>query len=114
MDPPAALREGAVLRCAAHLGPLRFDWTLEVTEYDHPRSFVDVQTQGPFGRYIHTHVFEPHGSATRLIDAVDYELPGGPFSELASRIGFENRLRDVLRTTQRRTRELLEKAQRNR
>ncbi len=108
-DPPSSLRKGAHLRCDIHLGPLRFDWTIEIIEYSPPRQFTDTQREGPFQHYTHTHAFESSDNGTLLTDVVKYELPPGSFSELASRIGLEERIIDVLRYGQNVTKTLLEK-----
>lgn len=108
-DPPSQIREGALLHCNIHLGPLRFEWRVEVTEYSPPRRFIDVQREGPFQHFAHTHTFEATGHGTRLTDVVEYELPPGSFSELASRIGLDERIIDVLRYGQSVTKTLIEK-----
>jgi ligand-binding SRPBCC domain-containing protein len=108
-DPPSRLREGALLQCNILLGPLRFEWKTEVTEYSPPRHFVDVQREGPFEHFSHTHTFEANGNGTRLIDVVEFELPPGSFTELASRIGLSDRIIDVLQYGQKVTKALIEK-----
>jgi ligand-binding SRPBCC domain-containing protein len=106
---PPRLYLGALVRCVMHVGPLRFDWKIEVTEHDSPFRFADSQKSGPFRRYVHTHLIQPDGKSTRLTDTIEYELPIGPFAELANRVGFQNRLLDVLKMGQQSTKELLEK-----
>jgi len=108
-DPPSRLRRGTLLRCDIHLGPLRFDWKMEIAEYSPPQRFIDIQREGPFKHYAHTHTFEENTKGTRLIDVVEYELPLGSFTELASRIGFDDRIRDVLQHGQKATKALIEK-----
>jgi ligand-binding SRPBCC domain-containing protein len=55
--------------------PLR--WTSEITVWEPPERFVDVQVRGPYRRWHHTHRFEDLGSTTRVIDEVEYAVPGG-------------------------------------
>ena len=109
-DAPPKLRLGARLRCMMFVGPFGFDWRLEITDYAPPHRFVDEQKEGPFRRYAHTHLIEERGRWTRLTDIIEYEMPPGPLAELASRIGFRNRLQDVIEHAQRATRALLERS----
>lgn len=105
---PERLHQGAKLKYVMHIGPLRFDWEAEITVYQPPSRFVDVQRSGPFRSFEHDHRFEAEGKATRLIDAVEYELPFGPLSELAARVQINARLSELLEFGQRSTRAILE------
>jgi len=113
VEVPKKLKRGAVLKYAMHVGPLRFDWTGEVVEYEAPSQFVDIQAEGPFKNYRHTHVFVPEGAGTRMTDTIEYELPLGPLAELANRIHFQSRLEEVLEHGQQITRTLLEKGRKS-
>ncbi|HUO40593.1 MAG TPA: TIGR01777 family oxidoreductase, partial [Mycobacterium sp.] len=70
------------------LGPTHVRWVAEHQDYIEGRQFRDVQVEGPFARWKHTHRFEPDGPhASFLEDRIDYALPfgaagalvGGPF-----------------------------------
>ena len=63
-------------RVELRVGPFR--WVALHTEYQKNRLFVDEQIEGPMNWWVHRHQFEPAGvGRTRLIDHVDYLLPGG-------------------------------------
>jgi uncharacterized protein len=75
--------------------------------------FQDVQRDGPFARWIHTHRMEPAPDGTsELVDEIDYQLPIGPLGqavagwyveqELAQLFAFrhERTRRDLLRHRQ--------------
>lgn len=53
------------------------NWTTEIRKWDPPYRFVDVQLQGPYHLWHHTHRFESHDGGTRMIDVVRYSLPLG-------------------------------------
>lgn len=108
IEAPAKLSQGARLVCIMLVGPLRFDWQIEINEYQPPHRFSDIQTTGPFGRYEHIHLFGEEDGATRLSDVIEYELPSS-LADLASRVGFADRLKDVLVHGQEVTRALVEK-----
>jgi len=66
----------AVLRIGP--GPLALRWVAEHHDVIPGRQFRDRQVQGPFPYWDHTHRFEPLGAeASRLVDRIEYELPGG-------------------------------------
>ncbi len=107
VEAPSKLLQGARMVCVMFVGPLRFDWQIEISEFQPPHRFTDVQTAGPFRKYLHTHLFGEEAGATRLSDVVEFELPL-PLAGLASRVGFVDRLKDVLVQGQQATRAVLE------
>lgn len=67
-------------------------------------SFCDVMESGPFAEWEHTHQFFADDDRTRLVDRIEYSLPGGPLGRAVSplgRIGFEPMFRDRHRRTKR-------------
>ena len=58
-------------------------WRTQIAVWDPPRRFVDVQLDGPYRLWHHTHEFEPEGEGTRMTDVVRYALPLGPLGEIA-------------------------------
>lgn len=81
--PPDVMRTGARIqyRLALHGLPLR--WLTEITQWDPPHRFVDLQLRGPYRLWHHTHSFEPAGDGVLMRDVVRYALPLGPLGELA-------------------------------
>jgi ligand-binding SRPBCC domain-containing protein len=69
--------------------------------------FRDVMEAGPFDQWKHTHQFFADGSRTRLVDRVEYRLPGGRLGRAASPLGRLG-LAPMFRDRHRRTRRLLE------
>jgi uncharacterized protein (TIGR01777 family) len=60
------------------VGPVTRRWVAVHRDNVPGVQFADEQVQGPFARWVHTHRFEPLPDGTcRLIDHVEYELPGG-------------------------------------
>jgi ligand-binding SRPBCC domain-containing protein len=83
VEPSPGIRDGdhGVLR--VRFGPFRILWKFEHRDYIEGRRFQDVQTTGPFRRWVHTHSFTPDGaSACRLEDRIEYELPFGALGNL--------------------------------
>ena len=68
------------------LGPTHMRWVAEHRDYIEGRQFRDVQVEGPFARWEHTHRFEPDGPhACCLEDRIEYALPFGPAAALIGR-----------------------------
>ncbi len=67
------------------LGPVRQRWVAQHRGAVPGREFVDEQVEGPFRRWVHSHIFEPVGANhCRYVDRIEYELPGGAFGALAA------------------------------
>lgn len=70
------IRDGDRLVMEMGRPPATMRWVAEHRDYRPGESFCDVQLQGPFARWIHTHRVEPDGAdACRLVDDIEYELP---------------------------------------
>ncbi len=71
------MRPGALIdyRIRIHGIPVR--WRTEITVWEPPYRFVDVQRRGPYRRWVHTHSFEEHPDGTRCLDHVEYAVWGG-------------------------------------
>jgi ligand-binding SRPBCC domain-containing protein len=62
-------------RLRLHRIPLR--WRSEITVWEPPYRFVDVQRKGPYRLWEHEHRFDGIGGATRVRDRVRYSVLGG-------------------------------------
>ena len=71
------MQPGALIdyRIRVHALPIR--WRTEITEWDPPHRFVDVQLRGPYTLWHHTHMFDEKGGGTLCIDKVNYRPRGG-------------------------------------
>jgi len=57
------------------LGLYTARWVAEHTAYDPPRMFEDIQVSGPFAKWRHRHIIEPHAHGALLRDEIEYEPP---------------------------------------
>lgn len=64
--------------------PIR--WRTQITAWDPPDRFEDMQLVGPYRHWRHTHLFESAGQGTRMTDVVHYSLPFGLVGALAHRL----------------------------
>lgn len=80
---PIAPGSTTILRVA--VGPFRRRWVARITSCTPAREFVDLQVEGPFAFWEHTHRMVPDGAdACWLEDSVSYTLPGGWLGHVAA------------------------------
>jgi uncharacterized protein (TIGR01777 family) len=77
IEEQATVVNGSRVRLRLKRGPFRVRWIAEHRDVEPGRGFTDIQTAGPFKRWIHQHEFEASDGATVLRDRIDYEIPGG-------------------------------------
>lgn len=80
---PAPVQKGTRIRYALRWRIFPIRWTSEITEWEPPVRFADVQRQGPYSLWHHTHRFVAEGDGTRIYDEVQYLLPLGIVGRLA-------------------------------
>ena len=73
---PCELRGGALIDYRLRLRGIPLRWQSEITVWEPPRRFVDIQRRGPYRRWDHTHIFEEEAGGTMVHDQVLYALPG--------------------------------------
>lgn len=78
------IEAGARVVLRLPVGPISVRWVAEHTDCVEGRMFRDVQVEGPFARWEHTHRFEPDGDGASILeDRIDYALPLGGLGRLA-------------------------------
>ncbi|NJR23490.1 MAG: SRPBCC family protein [Richelia sp. CSU_2_1] len=88
---------GAISEFRLLLGPIPVKWVATHTECDRPYLFVDEQTEGPMASWIHRHEFAAENGMTRLTDAIEFAIPGGPVVDLLLGWWVKLRLADMFR-----------------
>jgi hypothetical protein len=73
---PVEMKQGTLIdyRLRVHGLPMR--WQSEITVWEPPHRFVDVQRRGPYRQWIHEHGFEEIDGGTLVRDRVEYAVPG--------------------------------------
>lgn len=81
---PIEMRAGTLIEYRLRLHRLPIRWLTRIEVWEPGRRFVDVQVQGPYRLWHHTHEFKSVGhDATLIRDIVRYALPLGPIGALA-------------------------------
>ena len=85
--------------CAIPYLPMHEKWMARITAFSLNEYFTDVQQQGPFRRWEHTHSFEAktiNGREGTLIrDHVEYEVGFGVIGRILERLMFKRILRST-------------------
>ncbi len=83
---------------------------MEHRDYTPGERFTDVQIEGPFTRWAHTHTMEPADDGTSiLIDHIDYELPLGLLGDIGGGWFVRRQLEQLFEFRHERTRADLER-----
>jgi ligand-binding SRPBCC domain-containing protein len=80
-------------RLSWHGVPLR--WTTEITRWNPPVDFEDIQLSGPYKLWRHTHRFRAHNGGTQMTDTVEYTLPLGLLGRVAHAVQVRRNLEKI-------------------
>jgi hypothetical protein len=69
-------------RLKIHGFPIK--WQSEITDWQPPGKFSDVQNKGPCKKWSHTHEFYEMGPGTLMADIVRYQIPAGIFGRVVA------------------------------
>lgn len=82
------------------LGLLTFRWHSEITEWNPPYRFKDVQLKGPYKVWEHVHSFEEKDGVTYMTDEVKYLSPGLFLEPLIDKFFVRKRIEEIFRYRQ--------------
>jgi len=74
---PIRMEEGRLIDYRLRLRGLPLSWRSRIDAWSPPERFVDRQVKGPYRLWVHEHRFLPEAGGTRVIDRVEYAVPGG-------------------------------------
>ena len=77
LSPPGPIRKGTRIDYRLRLHGIPIRWQSEITVWEPPLRFVDVQRKGPYRTWIHEHTFELGDGGTWIRDHVQYATLGG-------------------------------------
>lgn len=72
---PIDMRRGTLIDYRIRIRGIPIRWRTEITEWDPPHRFIDVQLKGPYQWWHHEHRFEPCKEGTRIVDEVEFRAP---------------------------------------
>ena len=96
---PIEMAVGTIIEYRIRVRGVPVNWRSEITEWQPPFAFCDVQLRGPYRFWVHRHTFEEKPGGTLVTDHVDYGVLGGA---LVNRLFVAGELRRIF--TYRKTR----------
>ena len=104
------VRKGSIIRLTLSVAMSRITWNSQIAECDPNHYFIDEQleNQGPFKRWKHTHRFTVVGRGTQITDYVEYEMPFGLLGKIVERVFGRLIIKSMFDARSRATRSFLE------
>ncbi|MEO6828179.1 MAG: SRPBCC family protein [Acidobacteriaceae bacterium] len=92
---PIEIAAGTIIdyRLSWHGIPLR--WKTEITTWEPPNCFVDLQLKGPYRLWHHTHRFRASAGGTQILDSVQYALPFGVLGRLVHTLSVRRNVEEI-------------------
>ena len=88
---------GAISEFRIMLLVIPVHWLAEHIQCQTNEVFVDTQVSGPMKSWLHRHQFVSEEGKTKLIDSIEYEIPGGWLAEFILGWWVNSRLKDMFR-----------------
>lgn len=92
---PILMKKGALIDYSIKICGVRCLWQTEITKYNPPHEFQDIQLKGPYKMWHHSHFFEETDKGTRMTDEVDYAIGYGVFGTLANILFVKRQLKQI-------------------
>ena len=83
---PLEMKKGTTIEYRLKIYHVPVYWKTEITVWEPPFRFIDVQLKGPYRKWIHEHRFEKLEAGTKMTDLVEYAVPGGPFASIINKV----------------------------
>ncbi|MFK4850090.1 SRPBCC family protein [Microbacterium sp. ZW T6_19] len=91
-----AFAEGSTVTWRAKHFGIPFRLRSVVFDIHPPHRFCDRQLSGPFGAFLHEHVFEEHPRGTLMRDTITFRSPAGPIGRLVDRLFMREYMRRLI------------------
>lgn len=95
VNAPRVLERGSLLDYRLRLFGVPIRWRTEIVEWRPPFGFTDVQVEGPYRRWEHTHRLSRVPRGTEIYDHVVYRLPYEPIAALLAPVTVRPWLRAI-------------------
>lgn len=74
---PGKIQRGKRLSYQIKVKGFRVYWQSEITVWEPPSRFVDIQRRGPYKSWEHEHIFIEQNGGTLMRDRISYDVFGG-------------------------------------
>lgn len=76
------IEKGSLINYKLKIHQLPIAWRTEISQYQEPDFFQDIQLKGPYKKWHHTHLFSNLGEGTLIEDKIDFQVPLGHIGRL--------------------------------
>ena len=105
---PIVMKAGTIIDYKLKVHHIPLSWQTEISEWDPPYRFTDIQVRGPYRKWIHQHIFENSGSGTRMKDLLEYAIPGGILSSIINHLLVRKDIESIFQFREKRYREIFQ------
>ena len=93
--PPSPLAEGSRIEYRIRWASLCLRWVTRITRWNPPAEFADLQEEGPYAFWVHTHRFRAEEGGATMEDHVEYSLPFGLLGRFVHALSVRRRLEAI-------------------
>jgi len=101
------LHTGSLIEYKLRVRGLPMRWVSEITDWNPPYGFVDLQLKGPYSLWHHQHSFAAENGGTRIRDHVRYALPFGVLGDIMHKLIVRRDVESIFAFRQKRLEELM-------
>jgi ligand-binding SRPBCC domain-containing protein len=92
---PVKMEKGTLIDYKISIMGIPFKWRTEITDWEPPFRFVDIQLKGPYKVWIHEHVFKKENGYTIVTDKVNYKSKGWILEPVIQKLFIEKKLEEI-------------------
>jgi ligand-binding SRPBCC domain-containing protein len=92
---PVKMEKGTLIDYKISIMGIPFKWRTEITDWEPPFRFVDIQLKGPYKVWIHEHVFKKENGSTIVTDNVNYKSKGWILEPVIQKLFIEKKLEEI-------------------
>ncbi len=92
---PILIKKGCLIDYRIKILGIPVKWKTEITCWEPPHRFIDEQLKGPYKIWKHEHQFIEHNNQTKMIDRVNYQVPGWFLSQIIHKFFVRNAVKNI-------------------
>lgn len=92
---PISIKKGYLIDYRIKILSIPVKWKTEITCWEPPDLFIDEQIKGPYKIWKHKHQFIEHNNQTKMIDRVQYQVPGWFLSPIVHKFFVRNAVKNI-------------------
>lgn len=105
---PIMMKAGTLIEYRLRIHRFPASWKSEITEWNPPYKFTDSQIKGPYRLWVHEHIFNEEAGGTRIIDRVQYAVPGWFLAPIIHELVVRNDIQTIFNYRNRKLFEIFE------